>query len=222
MSQHNIIVQAGSSIRLLTAGKYCDRDIVVTAEGSGGGDVGELDALLDGTLTELNSNASKVRMYACREIDTLVSVNLPEAKEIGNYAFNLCGELTTFRAPKIETLGSNAFTSCAKVEEMLFPVLTSVPGYCFRYCSALKKLDIGLAASVAGYAFGNCTSLETLIVRRTEGVATLNSTSFNSANFAGYIYVPAALVESYKAANYWKNYASRIRAIEDYPDICGT
>lgn len=35
MSEHNITVQGGSSVRLPTAGKYCDRDIVVTAEGGG-------------------------------------------------------------------------------------------------------------------------------------------------------------------------------------------
>lgn len=35
MAEHNITVQGGSSVRLKTAGKYCDRDIVVTAEGGG-------------------------------------------------------------------------------------------------------------------------------------------------------------------------------------------
>lgn len=37
----DITVDGGSSIRLPTAGKYCDRDIVITAEGGGGGSVGE-------------------------------------------------------------------------------------------------------------------------------------------------------------------------------------
>lgn len=35
MSEFNIEVAGGSSVRLLTAGKYCDRDIVVTATGGG-------------------------------------------------------------------------------------------------------------------------------------------------------------------------------------------
>ena len=38
---------------------------------------------------------------------------------------------------------------------------------------------------------------------------------------SGYIYVPAALVDSYKAAANWQNYADQIRAIEDYPEITG-
>lgn len=32
---HNIAVEGGTSVRLPTAGKYCDRDIVVTAQGGG-------------------------------------------------------------------------------------------------------------------------------------------------------------------------------------------
>ena len=42
MSEHNITVEGGSSVRLKTAGKYCDRDIVVTAEGGSE----DLDAVL--------------------------------------------------------------------------------------------------------------------------------------------------------------------------------
>ena len=38
---------------------------------------------------------------------------------------------------------------------------------------------------------------------------------------AGYIYVPATLVDTYKAATNWSTYANKIRAIEDYPEITG-
>lgn len=46
MSEHKITVPGGESVRLLTAGKYCDRDIVVTAEG------GTAPEDLDAVLTE--------------------------------------------------------------------------------------------------------------------------------------------------------------------------
>ena len=51
-----------------------------------------------------------------------------------------------------------------------------------------------------------------------------NTNTFNSTPIAsgtGYIYVPAALVDNYKAATNWSTYANQIRAIEDYPEICG-
>ena len=45
MSEHSITVEGGSSVRLKTAGKYCDRDIVVTSTGGGGGSE-DLDVVL--------------------------------------------------------------------------------------------------------------------------------------------------------------------------------
>ena len=39
MSTHNITVEGGTSVRLPTAGKYCDRDIIITAEGGGGSEI---------------------------------------------------------------------------------------------------------------------------------------------------------------------------------------
>ena len=218
MSQYDISVQAGQSIRLLTAGKYCDRDIVVT---SGGAIDGQADGLLDGSLTTLNSNVSYIRGYSCRGSTALTTVNLPEVTEIGTYAFTGCSELTSFSAPKVKKIGSYTFSSCSKVIELLFPNANLLATYCFQGCTALSKADVGSVSIIPNYAFGNCTNLNTLIVRKTDGVATLQSSAFNSASFDGYIYVPAALVDSYKTATNWTTHASRIRAIEDYPDICG-
>lgn len=39
MSEFNIEIAGGSTVRLPTAGKYCDRDIVVTGLGGGSGNV---------------------------------------------------------------------------------------------------------------------------------------------------------------------------------------
>lgn len=47
---HNITVEGGTSVRLTTAGKYCDRDIVVTAGGGGsGGSVETCTVTISGT-----------------------------------------------------------------------------------------------------------------------------------------------------------------------------
>jgi hypothetical protein len=40
-------------------------------------------------------------------------------------------------------------------------------------------------------------------------------------NGTGYIYVPATLVDTYKAGTNWSTHADQIRAIEDYPEITG-
>lgn len=58
---HNITVEGGTSVRLPTAGKYCDRDIVITAEG-GKEDLNDVlteqEALIDELKTVLQGKAS--------------------------------------------------------------------------------------------------------------------------------------------------------------------
>lgn len=62
---HNITVEGGTSVRLPTSGKYCDRDIVVTATGGGGG--GSLPegitALASGTYTPVGSTANYTNIH---------------------------------------------------------------------------------------------------------------------------------------------------------------
>ena len=220
----DITIEGGSSVRLTTAGKYCDRDIVVTATGGGGGGVEDhLDGSLDGTLAEINSNVKTVIGHACRGITSLATINLPNATSIGTYAFYGCSGITSLNVPKVTSLGTYAFYGCSKLTSVNFPVSTTVPSTCFYQCTALAKADFGVAKSVAGNAFAYCSKLKTLILRYADAVVTLNSTSFSGFTFSGYVYVPKALLESYESNSNWTSYASsaKFRAIEDYPDICG-
>ena len=52
---HNIIVEGGTSVRLPTAGKYCDRDIVITAQGGGSAIEELIFALENGKQVALSS-----------------------------------------------------------------------------------------------------------------------------------------------------------------------
>ncbi|MBR4888286.1 MAG: hypothetical protein IKU17_03995 [Clostridia bacterium] len=54
MSEHNIHVSAGESLRLLTAGTYCDRDILITTDASGGAAAQVFDAAATGTRATLS------------------------------------------------------------------------------------------------------------------------------------------------------------------------
>ena len=80
--------------------------------------------------------------------------------------------------------------------------------------------------SVGYGAFYSCTSLSTLILR-SDTVCTLTvvaNDAFSGTPIisgTGYIYVPLALVDTYKAATNWSDIAAQIRAIEDYPEITG-
>lgn len=104
MSTHNIEVNAGTTVRLPTAGKYCDRDIVITA--TGGADSQELiDSFIAGTTESLESNALGITNYALRGFKNLVSVSFPLATTVGTYSFYECTNLTTCNIPNVTSIG---------------------------------------------------------------------------------------------------------------------
>ena len=88
MSEHNITVEGGSSVRLKTAGKYCDRDIVVTSTGGGGGSedldavltaqeekIAELEAVLDGKAVGGGGDVSNNIQWATRTYEIEIGEN---------------------------------------------------------------------------------------------------------------------------------------------------
>ena len=97
--------------------------------------------------------------------------------------------------------------------------VTSIGAYAFYRCTQLAKVDFSLVTSVDANAFANCSQLATLVLRSETRCSLVNTNAFKSTPIAsgtGYIYVPAALVDSYKAASNWSTYANQFRAIEDY------
>lgn len=202
MSEHNITVEGGTSVRLPTAGKYCDRDILVTAEG-GGDDVAA--SIVARTITT----------YSDRKLKT-----------VGFRGFSHCSVLESVNLPELTTIGTHGFNSCSKLKRVEFPKLTTLtPGDNFTYCYALEYADLGLVTNLPGWSLANCSVLETVILRKSDGICTLqtinalSSNKFN--NGTAFVYVPAALVDTYRRATNWSAYANQIRAIEDYPEITG-
>lgn len=198
--------------------------VIVNVESSGGESPTKLlDAALNGSLTSIDSTITSLVAYACRGWSKLKTVNLPNATSIGTYAFYYCTAMTSINAPKVTSLGTYAFYNCA-VKSIDFPVATSVPSQCFYSCNSLTKADFGSAKSIAASAFAYA-ELDTLILRRSDAICTLaNKNALVDTPIedgTGYVYVPSALVDSYKAATNWSTYATQFRAIEDYPDICG-
>lgn len=107
-------------------------------------------------------------------------------------------------------------------------VITSVGQYAFYACKALSLVDFPSVATVAADAFNGCGTLKALSLRSETlcplaNVSALNGTPIKSGT--GYIYVPRALVDSYKGATNWSTYANQVVALEDYTDdgtITGT
>lgn len=225
---YNITIQGGTSKRLPTAGKYCDRDIIITAEG-GGESENLLDTYLSGKLTSLDTNLTTLTDYACYTAKSITSVNLPEATKIGTSCFRGCTNLASFNAPKMTSLGTYAFYGCSKLTYINFQNISQAPSTCFYQCTSLAKADFGAnCKTLAGSSLAYCSKLNTLILRYTKGVVSIATNTFSGFTFKGYVYVPKTLadgsdgIEAYKAYTNWSSLSSvTFRAIEDYPEITG-
>lgn len=196
--------------------------VTVNVASSGGGET-QVYGFLDNTITAIDSDVESVVAYACRGLSKLKTVNVPNATSIGTYAFYYCTALTSINAPKVTSLGAYAFYN-SSVKSVNFPLVTYVQSQCFYSCSSLTKADFGVASSIASSAFVSA-GIEALILRRTSGICSLsNKNALGDTpieNGTGYVYVPAALLDTYKAASNWSTFANQFRAIEDYPEITG-
>lgn len=149
------------------------------------------------TMPNTITNISSSLFINCNALTRLNSdtdgvFNLPTSlTSIGSYAFQYCYGLTTVSIPN---------------------GVTNINNYAFRGCSGLTSVDIpSNVASIGGGAFSGCISLTSITVNA-DVPPTLGTNAFENTNEA-VIYVPAASVETYKAANGWSTYSSRIEAI---------
>lgn len=190
---HNVTQYASVNVNIASSG----------GGGSGGGEE-EVAALLGNTMTELNNSiVTSLRIRACQGATSLVTANLPSVTKLGSYAFYQCSGLARFKMPNLTTVSTQAFASCTK----------------------LQHADCGKLASIPAQTFNACPALTELILRKADSICTLpNVTGINSGPIGqgtGYVYVPSALIDTYKTATNWSSFANQFRAIEDYPDICG-
>lgn len=141
---------------------------------------------------------------------------------IGQYSFANCDGMETFTAPgAISTLGTYTFIGASghvmALREIHMPNLGTGIALNLNFgsttaanaCQHLEVCDIGKAKSIAANTFANCYKLQTLIMRRTSVTTCANVSAFLNTPVRGRnsltakIYVPEALIDSYKAASVW-------------------
>lgn len=170
--------------------------------------------------------AKTIGNYAFRYCYGLTGeVTLPSTvTSIGQYSFASCKNITKFTATgAISTFGTYTFAGASAdhkmtVTEIHLPNLGTGIALNLNFgsataanaCQQLEVCDIGKAKSIAANTFANCYKLQTLIMRRTGSVTTLaNVSAFLNTPLRGRnsltanIYVPSALIDTYKAASVW-------------------
>lgn len=114
----------------------------------------------------------------------------------------------------VTVLGTNTFKDCTGLTSVVIPdSVTTIRTYCFSGCNSIKNVSIGSGVTLMDQqCFVNCPSLETVAIHATTP-PTLGANAFINTHANLAIYVPAASVDTYKAAANWSTYASRIQAI---------
>lgn len=190
-------------------------------EAGGGSNQDLIDGRLTGTTwTSIDSDVTKVIDHACNSLKSLETVNLPKCTNIGLYSFSNCSMLHTLNAPLCTNVSAYAFQNCYELLNLNLPKVGSIFVGCFQKNYALQIADFSVVKSIAANTFASCSSLTALILRKSDAICTLENTSALTgtpiADGTGYIYVPSALIETYKSATNWSIFANQFRAIEDY------
>lgn len=210
---------------------------------SGGADTSEIeDAFITHTLSGdyANDRVTKVKYGTFYEDTNLTSVSFPNVTSVESYAFYKCTSLANIDIPKLqsasqytfsytnpssinfsllETASSYTFSHITNQCTVILPKLKTVPNSCFRDSKGITSVDLAIATKIDTLAFYFCNAIETLILRNPDTICTLaNTGAFTGTKIAsgtGYVYVPDGLVEEYKVATNWSNFASQIKGLSE-------
>ena len=169
----------------------------------------EIAQFIENKITNFsNEELTAISDYGLAGKDNMQSLYIPNVVSVGGYAFDGCETITEIHFEKHITFKSKKH-----------------PYMALRGAKNAVKIEFndGFTASMS-YVFYNMTNLKAVIIRGDNVSQLSNGNHFSGssiANGTGYIYVPAVLVDQYKAATNWVTIADQIRAIEDYPEITG-
>ena len=126
------------------------------------------------------------------------------------YAFNYCSSLLSINLPNLITVGAASIGNCSKLKEAHLPNASESAGSAslFVNCTELEFADVGYFATFPLNVFSGCGKLTTVIIRTNsipplQNLNAFSGTPYASGGSGGKIYVPSALIESYKSATNW-------------------
>lgn len=205
------------------------------------GDDAVFDSIINRTITEFKDDKVNIigsgAFHGCQSLTT---VDLPNATKAYNLAFAACNALTDVNLPLLTGISDQMFRNCKGLKTISLPGLTGSTGYLgFGDNPLLESVNVPLATEVGTYSFQGCTALKQIdlpsvkkicsgglqchnlvtIVLRYNGVCTLENTNAignKILNGTGYIYVPAALYDAYRADSKWSAFANQFRKLEEW------
>ena len=181
------------------------------------------DFMNSGTATSLQTlrlpNCTYISEGGFRNQKYLSDISLPNCEYIGNNAFLWCSYLTSIDfLPKCSYIGPQAFGSALSISTINLPECEYIDRYAFSGCISLGKVYLSKCSYLGFGAFSSCSVLSEITIY-TSSVCTLDGIDVFAKtpiiSGSGSIYVPTSLVDAYKSANGWTNFASIIFPIPE-------
>ena len=144
--------------------------------------------------------------------NNLQEASFSNAVSVSNQMFYGCSSLTSVNLPKCEKIGDDAFHDCGRLTSIDLPECKEIGYGAFNYCSSLTSVNLPKCEKIGDDAFNN-TQIKTLTVGTS--ISTVCEANWIGLNneYLETIYVPSALVEQYKSAQYWWGFADKIVGI---------
>ena len=117
--------------------------------------------------------ATPIGNYAFNSCSKLTSVDFPEATKAGTYAFASCKSLTSIELPKVTEIQNSAFYGCTIMTKAALPLAATIGKNAFSGCILLAEVELPLATSLGEYAFHSCQALATIELPKVETVGEL-------------------------------------------------
>ena len=145
----------------------------------------------------------------------ILTVTIPDSVTSISYkAFSSCNSLTSVTIPdSVTSIGEEAFYGCRGLTSIeIGDSVTSIGGYAFAYCSSLTSIVIpDSVTSIGEAAFAYCSNLKQVDLSNSATIPSLRDMRiFNDTHSTLQIKVPANLIDQWKAATNWSEYADKI------------
>lgn len=164
-------------------------------------------------------NVTSIGPSAFHQCEILSKINIQNVETLDDSALAGCCGITELYLPKAITIGRSACNSMTALKKVTLGNVKTIGMYAFQSNEYCKEIDISLNENVdciGAHAFYNNLRLSKLTIRGTALIPLNDSDALDYTPIAsgtGKIYVDPSMVETYKTATNWSEYASVIEAI---------